>query len=124
VDAAAAKRSGTTDATQGFPLLSDTWEFDLAARRWREVTPTSGNIDPARNYSATAIVGTNLYLQGGDEPGGDAGRDAPFPQNPTAQLWRFDLSLRAWHRLNPDGDPLVRLKRPAESTVDGRMHVV
>lgn len=115
---------GEGDAAQGFPLLGDTWEFSLAQQRWREVTPASGNIDPARNYGATAIVGTNLYLQGGDQPGGDEGCGAPYPQNPTAQLWRFDLSLRTWHLLNPDGDPLVRLKRHTGATVDGRMYVV
>jgi len=115
---------GEGDPSLGFPQLPDTWEFDLVRQRWREVTPATGNIAPERNYGAAAVLGTRLYVQGGDVPGGSAGCGAPFPQNPTAELWRFDLLGRAWHRLDPAGDPLVRLKRHAAATVDGRMYAV
>jgi len=44
------------------------------------------NIEPPRNYGAAAVVGTALYLHGGDVPGGQAGCGPPLPQNPTDQL--------------------------------------
>jgi N-acetylneuraminic acid mutarotase len=112
------------DPEVGFVLLGDTWEFDLVRQRWREVTPAAANIWPARNYGAAAILGRALYLQGGDVSGGEAGCGAPFPQNPTDELWRFDLVRRVWQRLDPGGDPLARLKRHAAATVGGRMFVV
>jgi N-acetylneuraminic acid mutarotase len=112
------------DPEVGFVQLNDTWEYDIDRNRWREVTPAFGDIDPPRNYGASAVVGAALYLQGGDAPGGGAGCGAPFPQNPIAELWRFDLARHTWRRLSPGGDPLVRLKRHAAATVDGRMYVV
>jgi N-acetylneuraminic acid mutarotase len=112
------------DPNVGFVLLGDTWEFDLVRQRWHEVTPDQANISPARNHGAAAIVGRALYLQGGDISGGEAGCGAPFPQNPTDELWRFDLGRRAWQRLDPGGDPLVRLKRHAAATVNGQILVV
>jgi N-acetylneuraminic acid mutarotase len=112
------------DPNTGFVVRDDTWQFDLARRSWRNVTPVTANIDPPRNYGAAAIVGASLYLQGGDVPGGEGGCGAPFPQNPTDQLWRFDLVHLTWQQLHPGGDPAVRLKRHAAATVDGRMFVV
>lgn len=114
------------DLSTGFAVLGDTWQFDLAQRRWRDVTPTQGgnNIAPPRNYGAAAVLGSALYLQGGDVPGGTGGCGAPFEQNPVAELWRFDLTQRTWRRLAPGGDPLVRLKRHAAAAVAGRMYLV
>ena len=80
-------------------------------------TPAVGNISPPRNYGASAVVGTSMYLQGGDVPGGVGGCGAPFEQNPVAELWRFDLISRVWRQITPAGDPLVRLKRHAAATV-------
>jgi Galactose oxidase, central domain/Kelch motif len=112
------------DPASGFVTLGDTWQFDLGRRAWRDVTPAVSTIDPARDYGAAAGVGTSLYLHGGDISGGEDGCGAPFPQNPTDQLWRFDLIGRTWHLVSPAGDPLVRLKRHAAASVDGRMFVV
>jgi N-acetylneuraminic acid mutarotase len=114
---------GEGDPSLGFPLLADTWELDLVHEVWREVTPVAADIPP-RNYGAAAVLGAQLYLQGGDRPGGSAGCGAPFPQNPVDELWRFDLVERTWHRVTPGGDPLARLKRHAAATVDGRMYIV
>jgi N-acetylneuraminic acid mutarotase len=111
------------DPEVGFVVRGDTWQFDLARQSWREVTPAA-TVDPARNYGAAAIVGSALYLHGGDVPGGTAGCGAPFPQNPTDQLWRLDLVQLSWRRLDPAGNAPVRLKRHAAATVDGRMYVV
>jgi hypothetical protein len=108
----------------GFAVLGDTWQFDLAARRWVNVTPAVGNISPPRNYGAAAVVGAAMYLQGGDVPGGVGGCGAPFEQNPVADLWRFDLVNHTWRQVIPAGDPLVRLKRHAAATVLGRMYIV
>jgi N-acetylneuraminic acid mutarotase len=112
------------DPATGFAALNDTWQFDLAARRWVEVTPAAGNIAPPRNYGAAAVLGTAMYLYGGDAPGGVGGCGAPFEQNPVAEVWRFDLVQRLWRQVTPTGDPLVRLKRHAAATVHGRMYVV
>lgn len=112
------------DPAAGFTVLADTWQFDLASRRWVNVTPAVDNIVPPRNYGAAAVVGAAMYLQSGDVPGGTSGCGAPFEQNPVAELWRFDLVNRGWRRVAPAGDPLVRLKRHAAATVSGRMYVV
>ena len=81
------------------------------------------NIDPARNYGATAVLGGALLLAGGDMPGGSSGCGSPFEQNPTRELWRFDLHRRAWQQLAPGGDVLPRLKRVAGAQVGGQMYV-
>jgi hypothetical protein len=112
------------DPATGFAVLGDTWQFDLAARRWVEVTPAAGNIAPPRNDGASTVVGTAMYLHGGDVPGGVAGCGTPFEHNPVAELWRFDLVNRLWRQVTPAGDPLPRLKRHAAATVLGRMYVV
>jgi len=112
------------DPQFGFVTLADTWQYDLVLNRWREVTPGQQNIDPPRNYGAATVLGRALYLYGGDVSGGTGGCGAPFPQNPTAELWRFDLIGHTWQQLSPRGDPLVQLKRHAAAAVDGRMYVV
>jgi N-acetylneuraminic acid mutarotase len=106
-----------------FTVLPDTWEYDLEAGAWTDVTPApADDIAPPRNYGSAAIVDRGLYLHGGDTPGGpDCG--AVFPQNPTDELWRFDLDERTWERQFPGGDPLVRLKRTNAARVDGAMYV-
>jgi hypothetical protein len=115
---------GETVTAEGFATLGDTWQFDLATRTWTEVTPPAArNITPPRNYAAAAWVGIQLFLQGGDVPGGVPGCGSPFPQNPTSELWRFDALTRAWSRLQPGGDPLPRLKRSVGVAVGARMFV-
>lgn len=97
----------------GFSVLPDTWQYDIASGKWANVTPATGNIDPPRNYGAAGLIGGSLYLQGGDIPGGSAGCGAPFEQNPTEELWKFDTVAKTWRKLAPAGDPLVKLKRTA-----------
>jgi len=106
-----------------FITLNDTWEFDLEDETWTELTPEAPlNIDPPRNLGASTLVGRNLYLHGGDVPGGeDCG--AVFLQNPTEELWRFDLDAQEWSQLQPIGDPLARLKRTSAATVGGSMYI-
>jgi N-acetylneuraminic acid mutarotase len=115
---------GIDPMSGGFVTLDDTWEFDLNTNTWSEVTPApQNNIQPPRNYGAAAVIEGNLYLQGGDVPGGSSGCGAPFPQNPTEELWRFDLVQHVWTRLFPAGDPLVALKRHNAAVVGSRMYI-
>ncbi|MDQ3915671.1 MAG: galactose oxidase [Actinomycetota bacterium] len=115
---------GESSLASGFRTLADTWQFDLGTNAWQDITPSAGsNIDPHRNYGAAGVIGNDMYLHGGDLPGGSMGCGAPFPQNPTEELWRFDVSRRVWTRLSPGGDPLVRLKRHAAAVVADRMYV-
>ncbi len=109
-----------------FELLDDTWELDLATGQWEDVTPTAdGDALPApeRNYGAGGIVGDHLYLYGGDLPGGSSDCGAPFAQNPTDELWRFDLDQRTWEPVTPGGDPTVPLKRTNAAVARDRVYV-
>lgn len=105
-----------------FTVLGDTWEYDLSAGVWTDVTPVDDNIDPPRNYGSATILGRGLFLHGGDTPGGDE-CGAVFPQNPNEELWRFDLRDRVWEQKFPAGDPLVRLKRTNAARVAGAMYI-
>lgn len=111
------------DPEVGFTVLPDTWQYDLATGAWHEVSPL-GDIEPPRNYGVAAVIDDAVYLQGGDVPGGGAGCGAPFPQNPTEQLWRFDQAAGSWQQLQPRGDPLPALKRHAAVVVRDSMYVV
>jgi N-acetylneuraminic acid mutarotase len=111
------------DPATGFSILNDVWEYDLSCGRWREVKPAP-DVSPPRNYAATAEIGGQLYLQGGDMPGGSEGCGAPFPQNPVSEVWRFQPKGRRWQPLAPAGDSPTRLKRHKAAVVDKRMYVV
>lgn len=114
----------TIDAKGNFQTLSDTWEFELNTNTWTQVTPIDAfNIAPPRNYGAAAVIGKALYLQGGDLPGGELGCGSPFAQNPTEELWRFDLVKHAWTQVKPDGDPPTRLKRTNSAKVGNQMYI-
>lgn len=110
------------DPMSGFTIPNDTWAFDLAQGTWTEATPAVGNIAPERNYGAAAVVGANLYLHGGDVPGGSGGCGAPFPQNTTDEIWRFNVGSQTWTPLSPDG-PVPHLKRHAAAVVAETMYV-
>jgi Galactose oxidase, central domain len=112
------------DESFQFTVLGDTWEYRISSGTWSDVTPApEDNIAPPRNYGTAVTLGAGMYLQGGDTPGGpDCG--AVFPQNPTEQLWRFDLHDRVWEQQFPGGDPLVRLKRTNSARVGEAMYVL
>lgn len=115
---------GEGDALSGFAVLTDTWQYDIATNSWTNVTPMRPfDIDPHRNYGAAAIVDEVLALQGGDIPGGSSGCGAPFPQNPTEQLWKFDLATLQWVRVFPVGSALPKLKRHAAAAVRDVMYI-
>lgn len=111
------------DPAAGFTVLNDTWEYDLGCGRWQQIRPRP-DIEPGRNYAAPAVLGKYLYLQGGDLPGGSSGCGAPFPQNPTEQLWRYHIARQRWEAVTPAGDPLARLKRHEATVARGRMYVL
>jgi N-acetylneuraminic acid mutarotase len=108
-----------------FSIPGDTWSYDIATNTWTDRTPAApNNVDPARNYGSAAVIGNAMYMHGGDIPGGSQGCGAPFPQNPSDELWRLDLTTYAWSKLSPGGDPLVPLKRSVATVVDGTMYVL
>jgi hypothetical protein len=115
---------GLAGADAGFAPRGDTWQFNVFTSTWRDVTPpAASNITPARNVGAAAQIGFSLYVQGGELPGGSSGCGAGFPQNPTAELWRYSLLRRTWEQIVPAGDALPRLKRMVAATVGARMYV-
>lgn len=106
-----------------FSLLPDTWEYDLASGTWTDVTPPEEHdLVPERNYGADGIIGNGLYVYGGDIPGGSSGCGAPFDQNVTDDLWRFDLDDRVWVELDPHGRT-VPLKRTNAAVVDSALYI-
>jgi N-acetylneuraminic acid mutarotase len=111
-----------------FTLLPDTWEYALGGG-WTDRTPAivppepGPRPDPPRNYGASAAIGNNLYVQGGDTPGGSQECGAPFPQNPSSDLWRFDTVSHEWTQLSPAGDPLPALKRSVATMAGGKMYI-
>lgn len=107
-----------------FVTLDDTWQYDVALGTWQDVTPeAASNISPPRNLGAAALVGDALYVHGGDVPGGEL-CGAVFAQNPTEELWRFDLDSQEWRQLSPNGAPLARLKRSRGAMVRGEMYIL
>lgn len=107
-----------------FVTLPDTWQYDVNAQTWEELTPApSYDIDPPRNLGAAALVGDALYVHGGDVPGGEL-CGAVFAQNPTDELWRFDLDRERWEELTPRGDVVARLKRSRGVEVRGAMYIL
>ncbi len=107
-----------------FEVLNDTWTYDLATNKWSSLGPAVIGIEPGRNYAAAGVLGSTLLVQGGDIPGGEAGCGAPFPQNPTEELWRFDVPTKAWKQLDPAGEKLTRIKRHSAGTVRGKLYIV
>lgn len=107
-----------------FVTLDDTWQYDAALGTWQDITPAAAdNISPPRNLGAAALVGDALYVHGGDVPGGEL-CGAVFAQNPTEELWRFDLDSEVWEQLTPGASPLARLKRSRGVEVGGEMYVL
>lgn len=107
-----------------FVTLDDTWQYDVALGTWQDITPAAAhNISPPRNLGAAALLGDALYVHGGDVPGGEL-CGAVFAQNPTEQLWRFDLDSEVWEQLTPSASPLTRLKRSRGVAVGGEMYVL
>jgi N-acetylneuraminic acid mutarotase len=111
------------DMQAGFAMLADTWQYDLAGGQWRQVHPAP-DLDPPHNDGAATLLGGALYLHGGDIDGGSSGCGAPFPQNPTDQLWRFDPAAGEWHALQPGGELPPSLKRHAAATVADTIYIV
>ncbi len=106
-----------------FITLDDTWQYDNEQGTWQEVTPApQDNIDPPRNFGAASQIRGSLYVHGGDIPGGEE-CGAVFLQNPTDELWRFDLKTERWNQLSPRGFPVARLKRNRAANVRGAMYV-
>lgn len=107
-----------------FITLPDTWQYDLAQGTWQELTPApQHDITPPRNLGAAALLGDALYVHGGDIPGGEL-CGAVFAQNPTDELWRFDLKAGRWKKLSPRGTTVARLKRSRGVEVGGAMYIL
>lgn len=114
--------------TFSFSTARDTWEYDIATNKWRDVTPKQDNIMPPRNFASAVTIGDYLYVHGGAMDGvGYVSRDicgAPFNQrNICDEIWRFDLINHHWTKLGPCGDPSPRLKRTNATAVNGKMYI-
>lgn len=111
-------------STFEFQQLNDTWQLNLRTLTWTELTPVPlDNISSATFQAASAIVGGNLYIQGGNTTGGTTGCGAPFKQNVVSDLWRYDQARNLWTSLAPLGEPLPYLKRHSEAVVQGRLYL-
>jgi galactose oxidase-like protein len=111
------------DMLAGFAMMADTWQYDHVAGSCRQVHP-SADLDPPHNDGAAAVIDGALYLHGGDIDGGSSGCGAPFPQNPTDHLWRFDPAAGSWDEMHPGGELPPALKRHAAAVVDHTLYIV
>lgn len=68
--------------------------------RWAEATPIDGPLPPAAYASASAIIGTRLFVYGGETREGTG----PSP-SPLDQLWVFDVATTEWAQLELGGLP-------------------
>lgn len=103
-----------------FPILDDLWEFDITTHSWTEITAGNDGETPKRNYAGNAIVGDYLYLFGGDVAGVEGGRGAcggVFPENPTDEIWRYQVETQQWETITTTGDPFVRVKDQGQASV-------
>lgn len=103
---------GETLGEFGFETLGDTWEYDISCNRWVNRTPAPAfNVDPARNLVAAGVLKGDLYIHGGDVPGGEICCGSPFPQKVTNELWRFDRDCGTWRELSASVGAGPALKR-------------
>jgi N-acetylneuraminic acid mutarotase len=115
---------GETLGEFGFVTLGDTWEYNIARNRWENLTPAPAhNIDPVRNLAAAGILKGDLYVQGGDMPGGEECCGSPFPQNVSNDLWRFDRHCQTWQEISSEVGPGPSLKRHRSVEVGNELFV-
>ena len=109
-----------------FQIFDDTWAFDIRAGAWRNLTPSAPHqLDPARNHNSVDRVKNELLVYGGDVSGGPQSCGAPFPQNPVAELWSFDLQRARWHKLeHVRGVTPPPLKRHESAVVGSAMYLL
>lgn len=108
----------------GYQIFADTWAYDVAAGRWQDLTPTAADqLDPARNHNSVARIHGALYAYGGDISGGPQTCGAPFPQNPVAELWRFDLRRARWEKVQAEGVVPPPIKRHESAVVGSAMYL-
>lgn len=109
----------TVDETFSFVTLNDTWAYSLADNTWENLTPADPfNVDPPRNLAGAGVLGGNLYVQGGDMPGGESGGSG-FAQNVSNDLWKFEGGT--WLEVTCMGDEGPRLKRHRGVEVGDRL---
>ena len=68
-------------------------------------------MDPPRNLVAAGVLKGDLYIHGGDLPGGDPCCGSPFPQNVTNEFWRFDGKRGIWEEISGCAGAAPALKR-------------
>ncbi|MBI4907158.1 MAG: hypothetical protein HY820_26265 [Acidobacteria bacterium] len=79
--------------------FDDTWTFDLATNRWRDVSPAPGS-RPLRRCLHHAVIddaGNQMLLYGGCSSGA-----GPCPQG---DLWSFDLAAHRWTEIRGSTKP-------------------
>jgi len=109
-----------------FQIFADTWAYDIRARKWRNLTPSgSDQLEPPRNHNSVVRVGHELLIYGGDVAGGVQSCGAPFPQNPVAELWRFDIARGRFRRVDHvRGAEPPPLKRHEAVVIDSAMYLL
>jgi len=81
--------------------FDDTWEFDLRANQWRNLTPAGTK--PLRRCLHHAVLdpaGRQMYLYGGCASG--------FGPCPLGDLWSFNLQTNTWTEVSPSIKPPAR----------------
>lgn len=79
--------------TQDTRMLSDVWTFDSSKQRWAHLRPTSNAAPSPRQYAATGVIDSRLYVFGGY----DAISDIVFND-----VWAFELLSQTWTQLSPN----------------------
>ena len=115
---------GETLGEFGFENHQDTWEYRIALNRWEERTPAAPeNINPPRNFAGAGILQGNLYLHGGDIPGGSDCCGAPFPQNVSSDLWKFNRQSGIWNEISGKVGAAPRIKRHRGVEVGNQLYL-
>jgi N-acetylneuraminic acid mutarotase len=112
---------GGNTSTNGasFTPRNDVWALDLEAPAWRRIT-TTGTAPSTRLFHAVTVAGGALMVYGG---GGANAFTGPFYRD----LWRLDLTSRAWSSVMLSGSATALGGRIGASLLplrDGEVMVV
>jgi len=95
-----------------FPIDQETWAWDIKDEEWRRLQD-----GPERNYGSFGGSRTAAIMFGGDAPGGDPNCTAPFPQNPSNDLYVYEPEI-GWFQVEAENTP-DPVKRSAGTVMDG-----
>lgn len=87
------RTGGAVNFTEGTKMLNDVWNFNSAEQTWTLLKPTSEQSPCPRQYAATVVVDTRLYVFGGYDALGDIAFN---------DVWAFELLSQTWTLLSPN----------------------